>query len=71
MGDFPVWAVRDMDEPERVAFLRWAMGLAAGDTTHDALLRAALAESARWYPTMSEYAQRSRALEALQAQFRA
>ena len=65
MSDYPQWAVQEMSEAERVAALRFALGLEPSDETQDAAIQAALVDAARWHPGASEYEQRYHALTVL------
>ena len=70
MNDYPAWIPHELTEVERIAAVRWALGLEATDTSFDARIRVELAIMALAWPQASEYEQRYQALEALW-QFRA
>ena len=69
MSDYPLWAVQEMSEAERIAALRFALGLEQTDETQDGAIQAALVDAARWHPGASEYEQRYHALTVLHRQF--
>ncbi len=69
MRDALQWVPQEMSEAEWVAAVRFALGLEPTDETHDAAIRAALADGARWHPGASEYEQRCHALTVLYRQF--
>jgi len=70
VSDYPQWAVHEMSEAERVAALRFALGLEPTDETQDGAIQAALVDAARWHPGASEYEQRYHALTVLHRQLR-
>jgi hypothetical protein len=65
MNDYPHWMERELTESERIAAVRWALGLDDTDTSLDRTIRETLAAMTRRYPDVGEYEQRYRALDTI------